>query len=152
MSRADRRAYGAAVLAEVRAKQRRALTAAPGQERRTRKPEEWRTMYAQAMKEKAERTAQAAVAPAPIAKRMQRKRSMAADMTAKSGAYAVIAMKQARDKFIVTVPRNADGSKAMPEIIIKNQIKARYSHREGGYVASSVQIAKLDLILASISN
>jgi hypothetical protein len=191
MAKEDRRAYGAAVLAEVRTKQRQALqrevpthnvicasgcnsndgdeilkalktrqraalAAAASQERRARKPEEWEAKYKEAMKEKQERAAKAAAArpptakAAPIVKRMERKRSLAADMTRTSGAYTVIAMKQ-HDRFVVKFDRNTDGTKTMPEIIIRNQIKARYSHSHGGYVATSEKIAKLDLILASVT-
>jgi hypothetical protein len=161
MAESDRRAYGHAVLTEVRAKQRRAMIAAPSQERRARKSKDWEAMYAEAMREKRER---AALPAAPIVKPMERKKKLSANAEASSArpkpavmpkpavtaGYAIVPMKQ-KDRFVVTVPRMPDGSKATPEIIIGNQIKCRYSHRDAGYIATAAQVERFERILGMVA-
>lgn len=63
---------GEAIHEAVRAKQRAALAAAPGKERRARKPETWKSMYREAM---AERRAREAAPPEP--KRVKRPKAKA---------------------------------------------------------------------------
>ena len=176
---------GAKIHEAIRRQHRAALLAAPSQERRARKPEEWKEMYEEAMKEKRERLAAPAARPAPTAKPaprpaaarerfvprviaggkgepapivtpMERKKKLSAKADAKStrpkagDGYAIVPMKQ-KGKFVVKVDRLPDGSKAMPEVVIGNQIKCRFSHRDAGYIASAAQIEKFERIISTIA-
>jgi hypothetical protein len=162
----------------IRAKHRAKLLAAPSQERRARKPEDWKKMYREAMEEKREReSAPAPIAkpaaaerkpftprvivggkqpPAPIVAPMERKAKLPAKAEAKStrpkagAGYAIVPMKQ-KGKFVVKVDRLPDGSKAMPEVVIGNQIKCRFSHRDAGYIASTEQLAKFERIVGMLT-
>ena len=176
---------GAKIHAAIRQQQRAELLAYPDKVRRERKPEKWKEMYEEAMKEKRERLAAPAARPAPTAKPaprpaaarerfvprvitggkdtpkpivapMERKAKLPAKAEAKStrpkaaAGYAIVPMKQ-KGKFVVKVDRLPDGSKAMPEVVIGNQIKCRFSHRDAGYIASAAQIEKFERIISTIA-
>lgn len=179
---------GDAIIKAMQTKHRAALTAAASQERRARKPEVWKEMYAKAMKEKAEAALENGrvflLPEKPIPEAELRKiwtaekvpkanqDAIIAEVTAKaqSGAavgpfriaksiakpppstagYEVVTAMQ-KGKFIVKVPPLPNGTKAMPEVIIANQIKCRFSRRDGGYLATADQIARLQRIISSIT-
>lgn len=94
--------------------------------------------------------------PAPIVTAMERKAKLPAKAEAEStrptaaAGYAIVPMKQ-KGKFVVKVDRLPDGSKAMPEVVIGNQIKCRFSHRDAGYIASAAQIEKFERIVSTIA-
>jgi hypothetical protein len=167
---------GEAIIKAVQSKHRAALTAAASQERRARTPQKWREMYAEAMTEKIAREfaeydasegrgltkKQKAAEPKTAIVKMVKAKALPRAVssvvpvspscdkpaTPKAGYEIVTAMQ--KGKFIVKVPPLPDGSKAIPEVIISNQIKCRFSHRDGGYLATADQISRLDRILEAV--